>query len=477
MSYFVTPQASSSQIAGAINYILANLNTNVNPNFTTGIVNSTTTTATGPSGQTTAYLYRYLDVAYADNGSGSVNFSSSPLSTNKFYGLRNTNSSTYSTNPADYVWYQINGTFSGGNLLWYQTFGGLQINLVVATSQPTPAYQNPIAATAIDLTQVSTATNLQGRSAYAVTSTTLGNTPATYSTTSNSTFPPDNTWGGSEHWVANPPSYTAGQNVYQIDGIYNPANNLTLWAAPYLATLKVGNLSAINANLGTITAGTLNAVTVEVGPTPTTYPVIDSVNHTISSGSGALINPNGTFAFGNTSTNIVDDGSGVYLNGLVNANGSAVGSFPMGATASPTLMPYGTGSTFTTTKKANTIITSYGFCLAYTTYTSGPTPTGCSIYLLFRLLNSSNTIVQQWTQQFAAGVYTISTTSPYSQGLGFNYSFSGIINNLPPDSYTLICYGPASYASTIWITSSGSVIPSINFSMQLSANSYWYQVG
>ena len=307
MYYFVTPQASSNQIAGAINYILANLNTNVNPNFTTGIVNSTSTTATASTGQTTAYLYRYLDVAYADNGSGSVNFSSSPLSTNSYYGLRNTNDNTYSTNPADYVWYKINGTFSGGMLLWYQTFGGLQINLIAATSAPTINYQNPVTATPIDLSVVSTSTNLTSRSAYAVTSTSLGASPATFTTTGNATFPPDNEWGGSEHWVANPPSYLSGQNVYQIDGIYNPTTNLTLWAAPYLSTLKVGSLSAISANLGTITAGTISGSNLYAGAT---NPVIDAVNHTVSSGSGITVNSDGTFAIGNSSANIVYDSSG-----------------------------------------------------------------------------------------------------------------------------------------------------------------------
>ena len=262
MAYFVQPGSSSSDLAGAINYILANLNTNFSPNFGTGIINSTNTTATATNGQTTAYLYRYLDIAYADNGSGSVNFSSTPLSTNSFYGLRNTNTNTYSTNPADYVWYQVNGTFSGGKVIWYQTFGGLQINLLVATSAPGTAYQQAPNGSPIDLTIVSTATGLQGRSAYAIASVTLASTPATYTTTGNATFPPPNSWGGSETWTANPASYNAGQNLWQIDGIYNPATNLTLWVAPYLATLKVGSLSAINANLGTITAGTLNAVTV-----------------------------------------------------------------------------------------------------------------------------------------------------------------------------------------------------------------------
>lgn len=480
MSYFVTPQASSGQIAGAINYILANLNTNVNPNFTTGIVNSTSTTATGPNGQTTAYLYRYLDVAYADNGSGSVNFSSSPLSTNKFYGLRNTNSSVYSSNPADYVWYQINGTFSGGNLIWYQTFGGLQINLVVATSQPTPAYQNPITATAIDLTQVSTATNLQGRSAYAVTSTTLGGTPATYTTTGNATFPPDNTWGGSEHWVANPPSYTAGQNVYQIDGIYNPANNLTLWAAPYLATLKVGNLSAINANLGTITAGTLNAVTVNSSTinAGTTPPVIDYTNHTISSGAGALINPNGTFAMGSTSSNIVDDGSGVYLNGFViaannNSSSISIPFYPSYATLIPS-------SKFVITKLSNVVI---GLNATLVCESESATVSPYAVFAEISIvLYNTNTNVYTTLQNFYASsaLYKVTSSNPIFTQADFPLSFHNIYNanttQLAVGTYILYAQG----LQMTFYDSSGNAVSAggTGSGMALSqANAYWYQIG
>ena len=475
MAYFVQPGSSSSDLAGAINYILANLNTNFSPNFGTGIINSTNTTATATNGQTTAYLYRYLDIAYADNGSGSVNFSSTPLSTNSFYGLRNTNTNVYSTNPADYVWYQVNGTFSGGKVIWYQTFGGLQINLLVATSAPGTAYQQAPNGSPIDLTIVSTATGLQGRSAYAIASVTLASTPATYTTTGNATFPPPNSWGGSETWTANPASYNAGQNLWQIDGIYNPATNLTLWVAPYLATLKVGSLSAINANLGTITAGTLNAVTVNSSTinAGTTPPVIDSVNHTISSGAGGLINPNGTFAFGTTSANIVDDGSGVYLNGLVNANGSVSGQFTLGNTASPVIM------TFSTSKIANTIISSSGNAGIEGSWTSGTPPLGVSFYLNFQLVvHGTTSVVQQYVVNILQSVVNTNNTSPYTCKTVFNYNFSNIVQNLPIGTYDLICNGPNSYnTSNTYFENNGTIITLTSYSIGLYCTSYYYQIG
>ena len=49
--------------------------------------------------------------------------------------------------------------------------------------------------------------------------------------------------------------------MYQSDGTFvqtgTSAGTIT-WRAPYLSNLKVGSLSAISANLGTVTSGSLN---------------------------------------------------------------------------------------------------------------------------------------------------------------------------------------------------------------------------
>lgn len=97
------------------------------------------------------------------------------------------------------------------------------------------------------------------RIAYAKSSaTSLSPTPLTYTTTGDSSFPPTNTWGGSEVWQGTVPAYTTGEAVFQSDGIYDPITDITTWNVPYLSNLKVGSLSAISANLGAITAGSLN---------------------------------------------------------------------------------------------------------------------------------------------------------------------------------------------------------------------------
>jgi len=51
---------------------------------------------------------------------------------------------------------------------------------------------------------------------------------------------------------------TSGQFMYQCDGTLNAATNAITWGNPYLSNLKVGSLSAISANLGSINAGQIN---------------------------------------------------------------------------------------------------------------------------------------------------------------------------------------------------------------------------
>jgi hypothetical protein len=95
------------------------------------------------------------------------------------------------------------------------------------------------------------------------------------------------------------------------------------------ANIGVSYLSAISANMGTITAGTLAAGTafagtLEVGSSP-------AISGTTMTGSGALINSGGTFALGNSTQNLVFNGSGIYLNGFVSASTTNATSSNLGA--------------------------------------------------------------------------------------------------------------------------------------------------
>jgi hypothetical protein len=83
----------------------------------------------------------------------------------------------------------------------------------------------------------------------------LSPTPTTITTSGSASYPPNDSWGAGTVWGATPPAIVAGESVYQSDGVYSPVTNNTVWNVPYLSNLKVGQLSAISANLGTITTG------------------------------------------------------------------------------------------------------------------------------------------------------------------------------------------------------------------------------
>lgn len=179
MTFALNSDPSNSEISEAINYLLANFGSNLVADPNTGVIS-------GPSGVTIAYLYRYLAVKYADSFDGSLNFSNSP--TNRlYYGVRNTDDTTESTNPADYIWFRVTGGFGTTKFLFYQTGGGRQIQFVVATSSPGSTYvQESGPAIDLDIVTTTTAYNTAAPSIYIWTAT--SSPPTRPSTTSTYTW-------------------------------------------------------------------------------------------------------------------------------------------------------------------------------------------------------------------------------------------------------------------------------------------------
>jgi len=176
MPFALTNDPSQSEISEAINYLLANFGPNLAADPNNGQIS-------GPSGVIIAYLYQYIAVKYADSFDGSLNFSNSPTG-RLYYGLRNSNDSVESTNPADYIWYQATGGFGSTKFLYYQTNGGRQINFVVATTAPNSTYLKE-SGSSIDLDVVTTTTayNTAAPSIYQWTSSSTSPTrPSTTST-------------------------------------------------------------------------------------------------------------------------------------------------------------------------------------------------------------------------------------------------------------------------------------------------------
>jgi hypothetical protein len=89
------------------------------------------------------------------------------------------------------------------------------------------------------------------------TLTALSPTPVTISTAGNSSFPANASWGADTVWSETPPVLVAGESMYQSDGIYSAGANQTIWGRPYLSSIKVASLSAISANMGSLTSGTI----------------------------------------------------------------------------------------------------------------------------------------------------------------------------------------------------------------------------
>jgi len=285
MPFFLDGNPTQAEVSEAVNYLLSNFTQNVNADPGTGQVS-------GPTGTVTGYLYKYVSVKYADSFDGTVNFSNSP--TNRlYYGIRNSDSSTESTNPADYLWSLVAGGFSTTKNLYYITTGGRQIQFAVATSIPNTGWVvDP--STAIDLDVISGAngpanfviirvTNDSSAPTNAECISAIGRTPI------SGDLATVNYNSGISSIVY---KYTTGWAVFQkyITGDLIVAASIvaaniasgTITATQIAANtitankLNVTQLSAISADLGSITAGT-----IRLPGSGSSYIIVDGANNRI----------------------------------------------------------------------------------------------------------------------------------------------------------------------------------------------------
>jgi hypothetical protein len=348
-----------------------------------------------PGGDPGTYPYQYIQVKYATDNVG-TGFSNTP--TNKtYFGIYNSDSSTESTNPADYTWYLSGFPFGTTYFLYYLILGGRKIKFAVNTSPPdyhwkvddgnaidldiiVPAStvsfnelmnaavtELKIAANAVTATKINVAaldqafgdlrpntvsaaqiatgavTNLKlldgavtaAKTAVAAIDPSSGNLSANSVTANNiqaGTITGDkifaNTITGN-----NIAAFTIGAQAIAAQAITavkiesGAVTSDKIFAGAVTSDkITVNNLAAISANMGTITAGTLTAGTIFGGTISgatgnftgsVTVGASPAVSGTTMSGSGAVINSNGTFSLGSSSTNITYNGSAMYLNGNV----------------------------------------------------------------------------------------------------------------------------------------------------------------
>lgn len=150
MPFLLDGNPTQGELSEAVNYLLSNFSQSVTADPSTGQI-------IGPGGDVQSYLYKYMYIKYATSFDGSVGFSNVPTNAT-YYGLRNTDDPTESTNPADYVWTKVSPSFGTTYFLYYLTTGGRSIQFQEATSVPNPGWEiDP--GTAIDLDFVTNVTN------------------------------------------------------------------------------------------------------------------------------------------------------------------------------------------------------------------------------------------------------------------------------------------------------------------------------
>jgi hypothetical protein len=286
MPFFLDGNPTQSEVSEAVNYLLSNFTQNVSADPSTGQVS-------GPSGSVSGYLYKYISVKYADSFDGTVNFSNTP--TNRlYYGIRNSDSSTESTNPADYLWSLVSGGgFSTNKYLYYITTGGRQIQFAVAISTPNTGWiVDP--STAIDLDVISGAngpanfvvrriTNDSSAPTNAECISAVGRSPIANdmctvnynSGVSSIVYKYTTGWAYFQ-------SYITGDIIVAATIVAANIASGTITATQIAAStitankLNVSQLSAITADLGSITAGT-----IRLPGSGTSYIIVDGANNRI----------------------------------------------------------------------------------------------------------------------------------------------------------------------------------------------------
>ena len=198
-----------------------------------------------PDGTPLGYKHQYIAIKYADGNTG-LNISDSP--TNKlYYGVANIDTPTEPTNPAQYTWYKVDGTFGTTRQLYYQVYGGRNIKFTVDTSAPSYKWliDNGLV---IDLDNIVPTATISSSEilANAVTELQLADAAVTAAKTAIAAIDP--TSGNLEINSVTTNSIQAGAIV--ADKI--AADSVTA------DKINVMNLAAINANLGAINAGSLN---------------------------------------------------------------------------------------------------------------------------------------------------------------------------------------------------------------------------
>lgn len=147
MPISLNPNSSMADVTSSVNYLMATLG----QGFNSVTVSQATGIIANPYNQNNlGWSYQYINVRYSTSSDGTANFSTVPANAT-YYGLRNTSTTTASTNPTDYVWFEVSGGFGVTKSLFYSAIGGRQVMWAAATVVPNDNYQPTINGQAVDL--------------------------------------------------------------------------------------------------------------------------------------------------------------------------------------------------------------------------------------------------------------------------------------------------------------------------------------
>lgn len=218
-------------------------------------------------------------------------------------------SGTFTPTPAG--WTLTPGTSpSAGYTLW-----AAQVNLIdSATVSTSTITWTSATISAVGYAGTQGTTGASSRICFARVASNPTPVSGTITTSGSASFPSSaqstSTWGFAATWSGSDPNPSSSNSLYQSDGVYDPSTGNTVWSTPYISSLKVGALSAVSANTGSLSVtGTIQANTAAISGSTMT-------------GSGAVIYSTGNFAIGNSTRNLSFDGTTLTMNGNMVVTGN-----------------------------------------------------------------------------------------------------------------------------------------------------------
>jgi hypothetical protein len=284
-------------------------------------------------------------------------------------------------------------------------------------------------------------------------------------------------------WSLGTPSVSVGQVLWYIQGEYNSSSTVTIngvapnttrWTGPIAASvfqdIRSDNWNGSNpptfanpATWGTagyyISRSTGTAILNNLGARGTlqagTNPAISGTTMT---GSGGIINADGTFALGNSVGNIIFNGSNVYINGISSTTNNNTSFIGIGTSSA--YPPSALISTFVVSQTGSVVVTTNSTIGVSTT---SLVPCSAEIKLDY-LIYQNGVLVGTWPYYYQAQLCKINPSGSYGVDLSLTFASGAVF---PPGTYAI---GLASTAKNIFDTS-GNLLAVSTFLTVFSNNS------